>query len=160
MNYHGVQISRDKIAEFCRRWKIIELALFGSILRDDFRPESDIDVLVTFAPSVRWKLDDLLAMREELGAMFGHPVDIVERRLVEQSPNYIRRKHILSCTETLYGRDAAWVLDMVQAAQRALEHARSLAEAQFMARMIGQIPGSAGKPWDDIEREYPLLRQE
>ena len=102
MNYHGVQISRDKIAEFCRRWKIIELALFGSILRHDFRPDSDIDVLVTFAPRVRRKLDDLLAMREELGAMFGHPVDIVERRLVEQSPNYIRRKHILSRTETLY----------------------------------------------------------
>lgn len=102
MNYHGVQISRDKIAEFCRRWKIIELALFGSILRDDFRPESDIDVLVTFSPGVKWKLEDLLAMREELGAMFGRPVDMVEKRLVEQSPNYIRRKHILSCTETLY----------------------------------------------------------
>lgn len=102
MNYHGVPISRDKIAEFCRRWKIIELALFGSILRDDFRSDSDIDVLVTFAPGVRRKLDDLLAMREELGAMFGHPVNIVERWLVEESPNYIRRKHILSHTETLY----------------------------------------------------------
>lgn len=102
MNYHGVQISRDKIAEFSRRWKIAELALFGSVLRDDFRPDSDIDVLVTFVPGERRKLDDLLAMREELGAMFGHPVDIVERRLVEESPNYIRRKHILSHTESLY----------------------------------------------------------
>ncbi|MBI4608057.1 MAG: nucleotidyltransferase domain-containing protein [Candidatus Rokubacteria bacterium] len=102
MNYRGVQISKDKIAEFCRRWKITEFALFGSVLREDFRPDSDIDVLVTFAPDARWKLDDLLAMREELAGIFGHPVDLVEKRLVQTSPNYIRRKHILSHTETLY----------------------------------------------------------
>lgn len=102
VSYHEIQISRDKIAEFCRRWKVVEFALFGSILRDDFRPGSDIDVLVTFAPGVRWTLDALLAMREELGAMFGRSVDLVERRLVEQSPNYIRRKHILSHIERLY----------------------------------------------------------
>ncbi len=100
-NYHGVETSREKIADFCRRWRITELALFGSILRDDFRPDSDIDVLATFAPEARWKLDDLLAMREELGIIFGHPVDLVDKRLVERSPNYIRRKHILSHTATL-----------------------------------------------------------
>jgi len=46
----------DRIAEFCRRWKITELALFGSVLRDDFRPDSDVDVLVTFAPDAPWSL--------------------------------------------------------------------------------------------------------
>lgn len=102
MNYRGVQISKDKIGEFCRRWKITEFALFGSVLREDFRPDSDIDVLVTFAPDARWKLDDLLAMREELEGILGHPVDLVEKRLVQISPNYIRRKHILNHTETLY----------------------------------------------------------
>ena len=102
MNYHGLQISREKVTEFCQRWKIIEFALFGSVLREDFRSDSDIDVLVTFAPGARWKVDDLLAMREELGAIFGRGVDLVEKRLVEASPNYIRRKHILSHAEPLY----------------------------------------------------------
>lgn len=102
MNYHGLQIPKDKIAEFCRRWKITEFALFGSVLREDFRPDSDIDILVTFAPEAKWKLDDLLAMREDLESLFGYPVDLVEKRLVETSPNYIRRKHILSHAETVY----------------------------------------------------------
>jgi predicted nucleotidyltransferase len=102
INYHGLAISRDKIAEFCRRWKITEFALFGSVLRDDFRPDSDIDVLVTFAPGASWRFYDLISMREELESMFGRPVDLVEKRLVERSENYIRRKHILNHMETIY----------------------------------------------------------
>jgi uncharacterized protein len=102
INYHGLEISRDKIAEFCRRWKITEFALFGSVLRDDFRPDSDIDVLVTFAPGASWRFYDLISMREELESMFGRPVDLVEKRLVERSENYIRRKHILNHMETIY----------------------------------------------------------
>ena len=102
INYHGLEISREKVADFCRRWKITELALFGSLLRDDFRSDSDIDVLVTFAPDAAWRLDDLLDMKEELEAMFGRRVDLVEKRLVESSENYIRRKHILSHLETIY----------------------------------------------------------
>ena len=102
INYHGLEISRDKIAEFCRRWKITEFALFGSVLRDDFRPDSDIDVLVTFAPGASWRFYDLISMREELESMFGRPVDLVEKRLVERSENYIRRKHILNHLETIY----------------------------------------------------------
>lgn len=102
MNYHGVQISREKVTEFCQRWKIMEFALFGSVLREDFRSDSDIDVLVTFAPGARWKVDDLLAMREELETILGREVDLVEKRLVEASRNYIRRKHILSHAEPVY----------------------------------------------------------
>jgi predicted nucleotidyltransferase len=102
INYHGLAISRDKIADFCRRWKITELALFGSVLRDDFRPDSDIDVLVTFAPGSAWRLDDLLDMKDELEIMFGRRVDLVKKHLVESSENYIRRRHILSHLETLY----------------------------------------------------------
>lgn len=102
INYHGLEISRDKIADFCRRWKITELALFGSVLRDDFRPDSDIDVLVTFAPDAGWRLDDLVDMKEELEMMFGCRVDLVKKHLVESSENYIRRKHILSHMETIY----------------------------------------------------------
>ena len=102
INYHGLDIPMEKIAEFCRRWKVTELALFGSVLRDDFRPDSDIDALVTFAPDITWRFYDLLTMKEELGALFGRSVDLVEKRLVEHSKNYIRRKHILSHLETIY----------------------------------------------------------
>jgi uncharacterized protein len=102
INYHGLELSMDKIAEFCRRWKITEFALFGSVLRTAFRPDSDIDALVTFAPGARWRFYDLVNMKEELEATFGRPIDLVERRLVECSENYIRREHILNHTETIY----------------------------------------------------------
>jgi uncharacterized protein len=102
INHHARAISRDKIAEFCRRWKITELALFGSVLRDDFRPDSDIDVLVSFAPDASWRFYDLVSMKEELETMFGRPIDLVEKRLVEHSENYIRRKHILDHREIIY----------------------------------------------------------
>lgn len=97
-----IPIDPDQIAAFCRRWHITEFALFGSVLRADFRPDSDVDVLVTFAPGTRQRLADLLDMQEELEAMFGREVDLVERPLVEQSENYIRRKHILHSAQTLY----------------------------------------------------------
>jgi uncharacterized protein len=102
VNYHGLAIPMDKIGEFCRRWKITEFALFGSVLRTDSRPDSDIDVLVTFMPGASWRFYDLISMKEELEGMFGRPVDLVEKRLVERSENYIRRKHILNHTETIY----------------------------------------------------------
>ena len=105
INHQARAISRDKITEFCRRWKITELALFGSVLRDDFRPDSDIDVLVSFAPDASWRFYDLVSMKEELETMFGRPVDLVEKRLVEHSENYIRRKHILNHMETIYVLD-------------------------------------------------------
>ncbi len=97
-----IPINQDEILAFCQRWNIIELALFGSVLRDDFRPDSDVDVLVTFAPDTRRRLVDLLDMEDELAALFGRAVDLVERRLVEQNQNYIVRKHILRSAETVY----------------------------------------------------------
>jgi uncharacterized protein len=76
----GARISFDegKIAEFCRKWRIAEFALFGSVLRDDFRPDSDVDVLVTFDPNAGWSLFDLVDMQEELTTLFGKDVDLVE----------------------------------------------------------------------------------
>lgn len=90
------------VSEFCRKWKISEFCLFGSVLRDDFRPDSDVDVLVTFAPDAHWSLVDLVKMEDELGATIGHKVDLAERRAIEQSENYIRRRHILNSAESLY----------------------------------------------------------
>jgi uncharacterized protein len=97
-----VPIPEDKLLDFCRRWKIVELSLFGSALREDFRPDSDVDLLVTFETGVSWGFDDFLTMKEELERLFGRAVDLVERRLVETSENYIRRRHILSHLEPLY----------------------------------------------------------
>ena len=97
-----LSVSKETIAKFCRKWKIAELALFGSVLLDDFRPDSDVDVLVTFCQDSDWGVGHLLDMKEELEALFGRAVDLVEKRLIEESRNYIRRKHILSHMEAVY----------------------------------------------------------
>lgn len=101
---HTLPISIDEPAlrEFSQRWGVGELELFGSVLRDDFRPDSDIDVLVTFHESRRPTLFTLVQMEQELGQLFGRPVDLVHRRSVEQSDNYIRREHILSHRGPIY----------------------------------------------------------
>jgi predicted nucleotidyltransferase len=92
----------EQIAEYCRRWKITELALFGSALRDDFGPESDIDLLVTFEPDAPWSLLDIVHMQYELADMLDRPVDLVERRAIERSENWIRRRQILGTAQTFY----------------------------------------------------------
>lgn len=98
----NVPIPRKKLAEFCQRWKISELAFFGSVLREDFRPNSDIDLLVSFSPEAKVSLFDLVRMQNELKEIFGREVDLVERRAIEKSENYIRRKNILSNTKVIY----------------------------------------------------------
>jgi uncharacterized protein len=100
----GVQIDipHAAIAEFCRRWKVTELSLFGSVLRDDFRPDSDVDVLITFAPDHGLTFLDLAHMERDLQEILGRPVDLVEREAVEHSPNFIRRTAILSTVQTIY----------------------------------------------------------
>ena len=97
-----IPIDQEKIAVFCKKWKIAELALFGSVLREDFRPDSDVDVLVTFTQDAGWSLFDVVHMRDELSAILEREVDLVERRAVERSENYIRRKHILGSAEAFY----------------------------------------------------------
>jgi predicted nucleotidyltransferase len=97
-----IAIDRERIADFCRRWKIVEFSLFGSVLRDDFRPDSDVDVLVSFAPDAEWSLFDHVAMEDELSAMIGRKVDLVTRRAIERSENWIRRKAVLGSAETVY----------------------------------------------------------
>jgi len=97
-----IAIPQSRIDAFCHRWQITELSLFGSALRDDFGPESDVDVLVRFAPDVTWSLLDLARMQDELSRILEHQVDLVERTAVEKSKNYIRRRHILRSLETLY----------------------------------------------------------
>ncbi|MCY4610954.1 MAG: nucleotidyltransferase family protein [Gammaproteobacteria bacterium] len=95
-------ISPKEIVAFCKRRQITELALFGSVLRDDFGPNSDIDMLVKFGPDAKPSFLTLDQMEEELGKMLGRKVDLLTRRSVEQSPNWIRRENILGSAKTIY----------------------------------------------------------
>jgi predicted nucleotidyltransferase len=92
-------VDPHQIADFCRRWKVTELALFGSVLREDFRPDSDVDVLVTFEPGAPWTLWDLSRMRIELEAIFGREVDLVEKKALR---NPFRRQAILANQRVVY----------------------------------------------------------
>ena len=97
----SIQIPIDgrRIAQFCRRWAITELSLFGSVLGEDFGPDSDVDVLVTFSSEAPWSLLDLMDMREEFAAIFARPVDVVEKQALR---NPFRRHAILANHEVLY----------------------------------------------------------
>jgi uncharacterized protein len=94
-----IDIPKAKIADFCRRWKIKEFALFGSILREDFRPDSDIDVLVTFEPDGGITFDNRVEMLDELAEIFGREVDLVEKDAIR---NPFRRHDILTTKEVVY----------------------------------------------------------
>lgn len=93
---------QDALAAFARRWQVRELALFGSALRDDFGPESDVDLLVTFESEAAWSLFDHVEMQDELATLFGRPVDLVGRRAIECSRNPFRRRAILDSAQTVY----------------------------------------------------------
>ncbi|MBN2132117.1 MAG: nucleotidyltransferase family protein [Sedimentisphaerales bacterium] len=95
----NIDIPRDRIEGFCRRWKIREFSLFGSVLREDFGPESDVDVLVSFEPDNEWDLFHMAQMRDELMALFGRDVDLVEK---EGLRNPFRRRTILDTREVIY----------------------------------------------------------
>lgn len=92
-------LPRRKIAEFCKRWSITEFSLFGSVLRDDFRPDSDIDVLVSIDPQAHISLFEIAQMQIELENMFKRPVDLVEK---EGLRNPYRRREILSTAQVIY----------------------------------------------------------
>ena len=90
---------------FCERWQVQELALFGSVLRDDFGPHSDIDILIRFRTARTPGLLGIVEMERELGDLFGRKVDLVSRKAVEVSRNYIRRKAILESAQVLYAAE-------------------------------------------------------
>ena len=102
MNTTKFTIPKAKLGEFCRRWNVSEFALFGSVLRADFRPDSDVDVLVSFSPEARITLFDRARMQEELKGIFGREVDLVSKRGLENSRNYLRRKHILDSAQVIH----------------------------------------------------------
>ncbi|MBU0690867.1 nucleotidyltransferase domain-containing protein [bacterium] len=97
-----LKISEEQLAAYCRKWKIVEFSLFGSVLTDEFRSDSDVDVMVTFAQNAGWGLFDLGEMEDELSSLFGRTVDLVTKPSVERSENYIIRKNILKSSRTYY----------------------------------------------------------
>ncbi len=98
----NIFLPQKEIADFCHRWRINEFALFGSVLRDDFGPSSDLDILVTFAPAADWSLFDHLRMEEELSHLLNREIDLLSRQAVEHSHNKLRRQEILNTAQVVY----------------------------------------------------------
>ena len=98
-----LHVDRAQLDRLCDRWQIVELALFGSVLRDDFHSESDIDLLVRFADTAKITFFDLDTIEQQLSPLFGdRAIDLVTRNAIENSHNPIRRQNILSHTYTIY----------------------------------------------------------
>jgi len=97
-----IDLPLEEIARFCIKWKITELSVFGSMLRDDFGPDSDLDFLVSFDPESKWSLLDHAQMELDLIEMLGRDVDLVSRRAIESSQNPIRKRKILQSAQIIY----------------------------------------------------------
>lgn len=102
MNAIKIKIPEKQIREFCKKWNIKELSLFGSVLTEGYSKDSDIDILVSFSDDSQHTLFDLVHMEDELKQLFGRDVDLVSRRGLESSRNYFRRNAILNSAESLY----------------------------------------------------------
>ena len=102
MNKTKINIPKRKIAAFCKRWKITEFAILGSALGENFHTESDVDVLVSFADDAKTTLFDMVRMKDELEKIFGRDVDLISKRGVEQSRNYLRKKNILNSAQVIH----------------------------------------------------------
>ncbi len=98
----SVHLPMEKIAQFCDRWQVTEFALFGSVLREDFRPDSDIDVMVEFHPEAHPTFSTLDQMEAELKTIFDRDVDLITRQGIATSRNYLRRNQILSSAQVIY----------------------------------------------------------
>lgn len=102
MTITAIDLPMEAIAQFCARWQVTEFALFGSVLRDDFRSDSDIDILITFAPEAKRGLTETMQMRDQLQAIFDRKVDLIVKAAIERSENWLRRKNILESAQTIY----------------------------------------------------------
>jgi uncharacterized protein len=109
--YQRLNVTPEQIADFCEKWQIEELALFGSVLRDDFRAEgddpSDIDFLYVFCDDSNYSLFDVMHLSEELEGLLHRKVDFVSKNAIQQSRNWLRRKEILESGLMIYGKRSA-----------------------------------------------------
>jgi uncharacterized protein len=97
-----IPIDHERIRQFCEKWMITEFALFGSVLRDDFRPDSDVDVLATFKPDHRGSVFDHMEMEDELQNLFGRHVDLVNKAGLMQSRNKFKKRMIVDSSKVVY----------------------------------------------------------
>ena len=102
MSIKSVDIPVEHLHDFCQRWKVSELAVFGSALNENYPIESDLDLLISFEKDVQWGLFDLVNMELELGKIFDKNIDLVEKRAVTNSENYLRRRGILDNAQIIY----------------------------------------------------------
>lgn len=97
-----ISIDDNKLSSFCQKWKVTEMSLFGSVAQGHARPNSDVDILISFTPDAGWSLLDHVAMQEEMSTLLQRNVDLVTRRSIERSTNEIRKRSILENTVPLY----------------------------------------------------------
>jgi hypothetical protein len=95
-------LPQQAIAKFCQRWQIKEFYVFGSVLRSDFRPDSDIDIMVSFEADAPWGLLEFVRMKHELETLLERDVDLVTKKSIEQSHNWIRRQEIFGTAQVFY----------------------------------------------------------
>jgi uncharacterized protein len=95
-------VSGTSLIEFCHQWHITEMALFGSVLRDDFNLESDIDLLVSFDPTFRRGLTETIEIKSQLQQLLGRKVDLIIRKALERSENIPRRDRIINSAQVIY----------------------------------------------------------
>jgi len=98
----AIDLPMEEIIDFCHRWQICEFSLFGSVLRDDFHPDSDIDILVDFDPEAKRGLREALQMQDELESLFNRKVDLIPKAAIARSENWLRRNNILESAKTIY----------------------------------------------------------
>ena len=102
MKIQSVDIPVEPLHKFCLRWKVSELAVFGSALHENYPLESDLDLLISFQENTQWGLFDLVNMESELGVIFNKKVDLIEKAAVLKSENHIRRKAILDDAQVIF----------------------------------------------------------
>lgn len=97
-----LHVAADALEAWCCKWRVVEVSFFGSVLREDFHADSDVDVMVVFAGDAHWGLFEFSAMADELESILARKVDLLTRRSIEQSHNWIRRKSILESAQVIY----------------------------------------------------------
>ncbi|MGD1901810.1 MAG: nucleotidyltransferase family protein [Geitlerinemataceae cyanobacterium] len=98
----AIELPTQQIAEFCEKWHVTEFALFGSVLRDDFHAESDIDILLDIDPNATRGLTETMQMRDELEEIFDRKVDLIFKAAIARSKNWLRRQNILGSARAIY----------------------------------------------------------
>jgi uncharacterized protein len=166
----NIVVPQEQISEFCRRWQIVEFALFGSVMRDDFRPDSDVDVLVSFAPDSHWGLGDYVDMQLELSEIFGRQVDLVERSGL-QNP-FLRREILNSLEHPMRPTDPdlAYLWDIREAAGRVSRHTQGATWERFQSdemlqdavarplEIVGEASRNLSQLTRDAHPEIPWIR--